>query len=135
MGITANPIVVFDPLATDIDGSELRPSMGSVLRRLAFRSLQRGLGAVSGKTGNFRGTENSFGRRFARPVFVIGGLNDKDEIRVLRNNKPLFAENGSTCIARGRALSHAKAARSSGGSTGIRPALDRDPELHVGWAL
>ena len=130
VGITANlDQLCFDPLATDIDGSELRPEAwgGRFARRLLSVLFSEELGAViQVKMEHHSEVLRILSEEGLRDqCFVIGGLNNKDEIRVLRNNKPVFAEKR---IDLHRAwsetsLSHAKAARSSGvRSTGIRPA-------------
>ena len=118
-------------------GVNCGPKHGGVdLPTPPFRSLQRGTGSrdPSKDGASFRSTENSFGRRFARPVFAIGGLNNKDEIRVFGTKTGICRETDRLASrVVGNELSHAKAARSSGvRSTGIRPATRfKRPGLHA----
>ncbi len=86
----------FDALASDVDGYELRPEIlgGRTQERILSVLFNEELGAVLQiKTEQHRTVLEILAEAGLRDVsFVIGGLNGKDEIQFLRNNKPVFAE-------------------------------------------
>ncbi|SEK36812.1 phosphoribosylformylglycinamidine synthase [Nitrosovibrio tenuis] len=97
VGITANlDQLCFDALASDTDGSELRPEAlgGRFLKRLLAVLFNEELGAViQVRTDDHHDVLKILSDEGLRDLsFVVGGLNDKDEIRFLRNNKAIFAE-------------------------------------------
>ncbi|MDN5934568.1 MAG: phosphoribosylformylglycinamidine synthase [Nitrosospira sp.] len=97
VGLTVNlDQLCFDALANDVDGCELRPEAlgGRFLERILSVLFNEELGAVIQiKAEHHREVVAVLSDEGLRDVsFVIGGLNDKDEIRFLRNNKPVFAE-------------------------------------------
>ncbi|SFO42072.1 phosphoribosylformylglycinamidine synthase [Nitrosospira briensis] len=86
----------FDALATDIDGSERQPEAlgGRFLERILSVLFNEELGAVIQiKTGDRRDVLAVLSEEGLRDLsFVIGNVNDGDEIRFLRNNKAIFSE-------------------------------------------
>jgi len=97
VGITVNlDQLCFDALASDVDGYELRPEIlgGRTRERTLSVLFNEELGAVLQiKTEQRHAMLEILAEAGLRDVsFVIGGLNGKDEIQFLRNNKPVFAE-------------------------------------------
>ncbi|TSA52399.1 MAG: phosphoribosylformylglycinamidine synthase [Nitrosomonadaceae bacterium] len=97
VGITVNlDQLCFDALASDVDGYELRPEIlgGRTRERTLSVLFNEELGAVLQiKTQQHDAVLEILTEAGLRDVsFVIGGLNSKDEIQFLRNNKPVFAE-------------------------------------------
>ena len=97
VGITVNlDQLCFDALASDVDGYELRPEIlgGRTQERTLSVLFNEELGAVLQiKTEQHRAVLEILAEAGLRDMsFVIGGLNGKDEIQFLRNNKPVFAE-------------------------------------------
>ncbi|PTR03503.1 phosphoribosylformylglycinamidine synthase [Nitrosomonas nitrosa] len=97
VGITVNlDQLCFDPLASDIDGYEIRPEAlnGRFSERLMAVLFNEELGVVIQIEQRFHDavfhTLTEFGLR--HNSFVLGHLNDQDEIRLLRNNKAIFQE-------------------------------------------
>ena len=96
-GVTVNlDQLCFDALASDTDGSELRPeALGArFLERILGVLFNEELGAViQVKTDHHNDVLEVLAEQGLRELsFVIGGLNAQDEIRFLRNNKTIFAE-------------------------------------------
>ncbi len=96
-GVTINlDQLCFDALANDVDGSELQPETlgGRFLERLFAVLFNEELGVViqiqSEQRTEVMQALSEAGLRNAS--FVIGRLNNDDEIRFLRNNKPVLAE-------------------------------------------
>lgn len=86
----------FDASANDVDGHELRPEAlsGRFVERILRVLFHEELGAViQVKTAERLDVLSVLAEYGLRDVsFIIGAVNDKDEIRFLRNNKPVFAE-------------------------------------------
>lgn len=86
----------FDPLAHDIDGYELRQEMlgGRFLERIVSVLFNEELGAVIQiKTDDKVAVLDILAEAGLREMsFVIGCVNDGDEIRFMRNNKALFSK-------------------------------------------
>ncbi len=96
-GVTVNlDQLCFDPLANDIDGAELRAEhlSGRFLERLFAVLFNEELGAVIQVSDKKRAfAMNTFAEAGLRDMsFIIGHLNASDELRLLRNNKPVLAE-------------------------------------------
>ncbi|SOD39817.1 phosphoribosylformylglycinamidine synthase [Nitrosovibrio sp. Nv4] len=96
-GISVNlDQLCFDALATDIDGSEREPEAlgGRFVARILSVLFNEELGAVIQiKTDHRRDVLGVLSEEGLRDLsFVIGSVNGEDEIRFLRNNKPVFAE-------------------------------------------
>ena len=96
-GLTVNlDQLCFDPHGSDIDGSELRPEQmgGRFLERLLAVLFNEELGAVIQIATQHRSeamqTLAEAGLR--DHSFVIGHPNASDDIRLLRNNKPVLSE-------------------------------------------
>lgn len=97
VGITINlDQLCFDVLANDVDGHELRPEAlgGRFMERIISVLFNEELGAVIQiKTEHHRDVMAILSEAGLRDAcFVIGEVNDKDEVQFLRNNKPVFAE-------------------------------------------
>ncbi|HET7061813.1 MAG TPA: phosphoribosylformylglycinamidine synthase [Nitrosospira sp.] len=97
VGVTINlDQLCFDPLANDTDGSELRPEAlgGRFRERILSVLFNEELGAViQVKVEHHAEVMEMLAKEGLRDqCFVIGGLNEKDEIRILRNNKAIFAQ-------------------------------------------
>ena len=86
----------FDVYSSDIDGSELQPekSGSRFLERLFAVLFNEELGAVVQiKTAQHHEVMQALTQAGLRDAsFVIGELNQADEIRLMRNNKPVLAE-------------------------------------------
>ena len=96
-GVTINlDQLCFDAQCSDIDGSELRPEQlgGRFLERLFAVLFNEELGVVLQiKTAQRQEVMQVLSEAGLRDAsFVIGQLNATDEIRVMRNNKPVLAE-------------------------------------------
>jgi phosphoribosylformylglycinamidine synthase len=96
-GLTINlDQLCFDAQCNDIDGSELRPekSGGRFQERLLAVLFNEELGAVLQiKIEHHPEVMQVLTQASLRDVsFVIGQLNQVDEIRLMRNNKPVLAE-------------------------------------------
>jgi phosphoribosylformylglycinamidine synthase len=96
-GITINlDQLCFDPSANDVDGHELRPEalrgrfMEHILRVLFTEELGAVIQIKAADRSDVLGVLAEY--RLQDISFTIGGINDLDEIRILRNNKPVFAE-------------------------------------------
>ena len=97
VGITVNlDQLCFDPLANDVDGHEMKPELlgGRFLERILSVLFNEELGAVIQiKSAHRSAVLKALSEAGLRDIsFVIGSLNSKDEIRFLRNNKPVFSE-------------------------------------------
>ncbi|WP_025041690.1 phosphoribosylformylglycinamidine synthase [Nitrosospira briensis] len=97
MGITVNlDQLCFDAAANDIDGSELKPEAlgGRFLERIMSVLFNEELGAVIQiETAQRQHVLDILSAEGLRNLsFIIGSVNDGDEIRFLRNNKPVFSE-------------------------------------------
>ena len=96
-GLTVNlDQLCFDVHSSDIDGSELQPekSGSRFLERLFAVLFNEELGAVVQiKTAQHHEVMQALTQAGLRDAsFVIGELNQADEIRLMRNNKPVLAE-------------------------------------------
>ncbi len=96
-GITINlDQLCFDPLASDVDGSELQPETlsGRFLERLFAVLFNEELGIVIQiRTVHHQNVMDRLSTVGLRDnSFVLGNLNDQDQICFLRNNKPVFSE-------------------------------------------
>jgi len=86
----------FDELANDVDGYELKQEAlgGRFIERIISVLFNEELGAVvqirTEHRCDFMKIASEAGLRDI--CFVIGSLNSKDEVRFLRNNKPVFSE-------------------------------------------
>jgi len=97
VGITVNlDQLCFDALALDVDGSELQPEKlgGRFLERLIAVLFNEELGVVlQVSTSHHQAVMAVLSDAGLRDnSFVIGHLNQSDEIRFLRNNKPVLSE-------------------------------------------
>jgi phosphoribosylformylglycinamidine synthase len=97
VGITVNlDQLCFDELSNDIDGYELRPEVldGRFRERITSVLFNEELGAViqirTAQRAEVLDVLSQEGLREAS--FIIGGLNGAEEIRFLRNNRPVLAE-------------------------------------------
>ncbi|MEI8384452.1 MAG: phosphoribosylformylglycinamidine synthase [Nitrosomonadaceae bacterium] len=96
-GITVNlDQLCFDGPANDVDGYELRPEImdgrahGRTLSVLFNEELG---GVIQIRTEHHYAVLEVLAEAGLRDMsFVIGSLNDKDQVRFLRNNKPVFSE-------------------------------------------
>ncbi|MEO5654752.1 MAG: phosphoribosylformylglycinamidine synthase subunit PurQ, partial [Nitrosospira sp.] len=97
VGITVNlDQLCFDAAANDIDGSELKPGAlgGRFLERIMSALFNEELGAVIQiETAQRQHVLDILSAEGLRDLsFIIGGVHGGDEIRFLRNNKPVFSE-------------------------------------------
>ncbi len=97
VGVTVNlDQLCFDELANDVDGYELKQEAlgGRFIERIISVLFNEELGAVvqikTEHRCDFMKIASEAGLRDI--CFVIGSLNSKDEVRFLRNNKPVFSE-------------------------------------------
>jgi phosphoribosylformylglycinamidine synthase len=91
-GVTINlDMLAYDEAAHDVDGSERRPELmyGRDLERVLAALFAEELGAVI----QIRASDRSkvLERLAALPAYVIGSPNPRDEVRLVRNAKPVFA--------------------------------------------
>ncbi|PSJ17447.1 phosphoribosylformylglycinamidine synthase [Nitrosomonas supralitoralis] len=96
-GLTVNlDQLCFDPHSCDIDGSELQPEQlsGRFLERLLTVLFNEELGAVIQiEVAQRQEVLQVLTEAGLRDVsFLIGQLNGTDEVRLMRNNKPVLAE-------------------------------------------
>jgi phosphoribosylformylglycinamidine synthase len=94
-GVTLNlDLACYDPLAHDVDGNERRPELmrGRDFERALGALFAEELGAVLQISAEDR--PEVMGRLAAAGLhaLVIGAPNDRDEIRLVRNAKPVLAE-------------------------------------------
>lgn len=97
VGVTVNlDQLCFDPLATDVDGYEIKPEMlhGRFLEHLLAVLFSEELGTVIQiKTQHHNAVLQTLSEAgLGQNSFVLGNLNEQDEIRFLRNNKIVFQE-------------------------------------------
>jgi len=97
VGVTVNlDQLCFDELANDVDGYELKQEAlsGRFMERIISVLFNEELGAVVQiKTEHHCDFMKIASEASLRDIcFVIGSLNSKDEVRFLRNNKPVFSE-------------------------------------------
>jgi phosphoribosylformylglycinamidine synthase len=97
VGVTVNlDQLCFDELANDVDGYELKQEAlsGRFMERIISVLFNEELGAVVQiKTEHHCDFMKIASEAGLRDIcFVIGSLNSKDEVRFLRNNKPVFSE-------------------------------------------
>jgi phosphoribosylformylglycinamidine synthase len=91
-GVTVNlDMLAYDEAAHDVDGSERRPELmlGRDFERVLAALFSEELGAVIQIRTSDRG--KVFERLAGLPAHVIGSPNPRDELRLVRNAKPLFA--------------------------------------------
>jgi phosphoribosylformylglycinamidine synthase len=91
-GVTINlDMLAYDEAAHDVDGSERRPELmyGRDLERVLAALFAEELGAVI----QIRASDRSkvLERLAGLPAYVIGSPNPRDEVRLVRNAKPVFA--------------------------------------------
>jgi len=92
-GVTLNvDMLAFDQRAVDIDGAERRPEamLGRDQARVLAALFNEELGAVIQVVASDRQRVLALARSHGLPAMVIGNVNDRDEIRVVRNAKPVF---------------------------------------------
>lgn len=96
-GITLNlDQLCFDPSANDIDGAELNPELlsGRFLERVFAVLFNEELGAVIQiSTKYHQDVMHVLSKQgLSNNSYVIGSLNDLDQIRILRNNTVIFSQ-------------------------------------------
>jgi phosphoribosylformylglycinamidine synthase len=94
-GVTLNlDLACYDPLAHDVDGNERRPELmrGRDLERALGALFAEELGAVLQIRADDRPEVMTRLAAAGLHALVIGAPNDRDEIRLVRNAKPVFAE-------------------------------------------
>jgi phosphoribosylformylglycinamidine synthase len=91
VGVTVNlDLLAYDEAAHDIDGNERKPEL------MFGRDMERVLGALFaeelGAVIQIRSADRRrvFERLAGLPAQVIGGLNTRDELRLVRNARPIF---------------------------------------------
>jgi phosphoribosylformylglycinamidine synthase len=90
-GVTVNlDLLAYDEAAHDVDGNERKPELmfGRDLERVLGALFAEELGAVIQIRASDRG--RVFERLAGLPAQVIGGVNARDELRLVRNAKPVF---------------------------------------------
>jgi phosphoribosylformylglycinamidine synthase len=95
VGVTINlDMLSYDALAHDVDGNERRPELmkGRDLERVLRALFAEELGAVVQVRAADRNRVLARLREAGLAAFVIGSPNARDEIRVVRNARPVFAE-------------------------------------------
>jgi phosphoribosylformylglycinamidine synthase len=105
-GVTLNvDLLVFDVHAHDVDGYERRPELmyGRDLERVLAALFNEELGALVQVRADDRMRAIEILHRHGLPAHVVGTPNARDEIRIVRNAKPLFK---ATRIDMQRAWSH-----------------------------
>jgi phosphoribosylformylglycinamidine synthase len=93
-GVTLNlDLLAYDPLAHDVDGNERRPELmrGRDLERALAALFAEELGALVQVRASDRGRVMAALREARLDAQVVGTPNDRDEIRLVRNAKPVFA--------------------------------------------
>jgi phosphoribosylformylglycinamidine synthase len=92
VGVTVNlDLLAYDAAAHDVDGNERKPEL------MVGRDFERVLGALFaeelGAVIQIRVADRRrvFERLAGLPAQVIGGLNARDELRLVRNARPIFA--------------------------------------------
>jgi phosphoribosylformylglycinamidine synthase len=92
VGVTLNlDMLAYDEAAHDVDGNERRPELmiGRDFERVLAALFAEELGAVIQIRTSDRG--KVFERLAGLPAHVIGSPNPRDELRLVRNAKPVFA--------------------------------------------
>jgi phosphoribosylformylglycinamidine synthase len=92
VGVTVNlDMLAYDEAAHDVDGNERRPDLmlGRDFERVLAALFAEELGAVIQIRTSDRG--KVFERLEGLPAHVIGSPNPRDELRFVRNAKPVFA--------------------------------------------
>src|SRR6266853_1624896 len=92
VGVTVNlDMLAYDEAAHDVEGNERRPELmlGRDFERVLAALFAEELGAVIQIRSSDRG--KVFERLAGLPAHVIGSPNPRDELRFLRNAKPVFA--------------------------------------------
>jgi len=95
VGVTLNlDLLVYDPLAHDVDGSERRPEImqGRDLERMLAALFCEELGVLLQLRAADRTRAMEILGRHGLTAHVVGSPNARDEIRLVRNAKPAFAE-------------------------------------------
>jgi phosphoribosylformylglycinamidine synthase len=91
-GVTLNlDMLAYDAAAHDVDGSERRPELmyGRDFERVLAALFSEELGAlIQTRTAD---RARVFARLAGLQAQVVGGLNARDELRLVRNAKPVFA--------------------------------------------
>jgi phosphoribosylformylglycinamidine synthase len=91
-GVTLNlDLLAYDAAAHDVDGSERKPELmyGRDFERVLAALFSEELGALIQTRTSDRA--RVFERLAGLPAQVVGGLNARDELRLVRNAKPVFA--------------------------------------------
>ena len=94
-GVTLNlDLLAFDALASDVDGNEKRPELmaGRDLEHVLEALFAEELGALVQVRAQDRNAVLARLREQGLQALMIGNPNDRDEIRLVRNAKPVFAE-------------------------------------------
>jgi len=94
-GVTINlDLLGYDPLAHDVDGNERRPELmrGRDLERVLAGLFSEELGAVVQVRADDRPQVTARLAEAGLHALVIGAPNARDEVRMVRNAKPVFAE-------------------------------------------
>lgn len=94
-GVTLNlDILAYDPLAHDVDGNERRPELmqGRDLERVIAALFAEELGAVIQVRSEHRSAVIQALGKAGLLAHVIGHPNAHDEIRLIRNARPVFAQ-------------------------------------------
>jgi phosphoribosylformylglycinamidine synthase len=94
-GVTVNlDLLAFDPLAHDVEGNERRPELmrGRDLERALAALFAEELGAVVQVRADDRVRVMQRLAAARLQAFVIGAPNARDEVRVIRNARPVLAE-------------------------------------------
>ena len=96
-GVSINlDLLALEPGALDVDGNERLPELlaGRQRERLLAALFNEELGAVIQIRADQRGAvlQAFKNASLASACSVLGGLNDKDEIRFIVNGKPILAE-------------------------------------------
>jgi len=92
VGVTINlDMLAYDEAAHDVDGSERRPELmyGRDLERVLAALFAEELGAVVQIRASDR--RKVLERLAGLPAYVIGSPNSRDEVRLVRNAKPVFS--------------------------------------------
>lgn len=97
VGVTVNlDQLCFDPLANDVDGYEIKPEAlpGRFLEHLLAVLFNEELGVVIQIEAQHHGAvlQTLVKAGLGQDCFVLGSLNEQDEIRFTRNNKLVFRE-------------------------------------------
>ncbi|MSQ20373.1 MAG: phosphoribosylformylglycinamidine synthase [Betaproteobacteria bacterium] len=92
VGVTLNvDLLAFDAQAVDVDGAERRPPLGRDAAKVLAALFAEELGAVIQIAAARRLEVLGVLRRHGVAAQVVGNVNDRDEIRIVRNAKAIFA--------------------------------------------